>query len=271
MDFYKGFPKFAIRGDVDNQIGNLHGKLRRIIRGGFDLEPFDEYHTTILISNNTIPTELAKKVRDFINNIPFDNEIKILNDTDNQPKDFVNKSFDDINEIKLAYEKKKFDPTEWAWEKYNADFWRALPLTCEAFFGSPIIELFDLLEEKWYRTKIPNFDISNYAKVTWVIQRIQKGHGIGLHTDDNPWRKLAFVYYLTADDWDYEKDGGELCICGNNYDEKLNSLEYISINPGFNSMVVWDMVNQKSPLHFVNHVKADDDKPRIALVGFFAN
>ena len=161
-----------------------------------------------------------------------------------------------------AYNNKINDPKQWRWEKYHDDFWRALPLTAEAFYGSPIIKLFDILEEKWYATKINNFDIKKYRKACWVIQRIEKGHGIDLHYDDNPLRKLAFVYYLTSDNWNDEKDGGELCV----YDKEENF--YIPINPQFNTMIAWEMINYHGPLHTVNTVKSDSGS-RISLVGFF--
>lgn len=263
MDFYKDYPEYKVNGQVDNQLGALHSRFRYYnpYRKGFELKLIDSDYQTAFIIEDVVPRNLAEEVRKFINEIPFDNTIKILADVINPPKDLVYKSLDDTNKIKRAYDNKKYAPNEWTWEKYDNDFWRTLPLSTEAFIGSPIIELFDMLETRWYQTKIDNFDIAKYRKATWVIQRIEEDHGISVHSDDNPWRKLAFVYYLTPDDWDYEIDGGELCVMGDNN-------EHISINPTFNTMVTWEMANHKSPLHFVEKVKAKN-KSRIALVGFF--
>lgn len=268
MQQYQGYQNYQISGIVDNQIGQLHNKLRNVItlKSGFELKPYDSIHQNVFTVENAIPLELSRRARDFLNNIPFDNTIKKLDDETNPPKDTIHKLFNDANKIRESYNNKKSNPLEWTWERYHDDFWRALPLSGEAFCGSPLIELIDVLEEKWYATKMPNFNINKYRKATWVIQRIEKGHGIGLHNDENQWRRLAFVYYLTSDYWDYQQDGGELCVCYNNDPEN-----YVKINPAFNTMIAWDMVNQKSPLHFVEKVKAENNKARIALVGFFVD
>jgi hypothetical protein len=266
MDQYKGWQQYQIRGDVDNQLGHLHGLLRRTVpkQEGFDLQPYNDKHPNAFIVKNVVPKNLAKEVRRFLNAIPFDNTLQKLDDTTNPSKEVVVRDMNDAEKTQRAYSNKVNDHNKWTWERYHNDFWRALPLTPEAFCGSPIVRLIDLLEEKWYATKINNLDIKKYKKATWVIQRIEEGHGIDLHSDDNKWRRLAFVYYLTPGDWDYKQDGGELCVC---YDDNKNN--HMVINPQFNTMVVWEMVNQKGPQHFVSPVKTKT-KSRIALVGFFA-
>ncbi len=100
-------------------------------------------------------------------------------------------------------------------------------------------------------------------KATWVLQRVIQNHGISVHSDDFHGRKLAFVYYLTPDDWDNNIDGGALCV-----DSGINN-KYEKINAQFNTLVAWNMNNQKSPLHYVETVRALNNRPRIALVGFF--
>jgi len=271
------------RGDVDNQLGNLYDlcklkiplyeKLNNNINekpAGFVFHPFDNKNPNILVSNNVINRKLARKVRHFINSITFDNTQKEVNGTDNQQKDKVSKflfSFPDtIKTIKFKNDdediKNENVKNEWIWEKYSHEFWRLLPTSLQAFLESPIIELIKILEKKWYSTKIPNFDITKYQKATWVIQRIEEGNGIGFHSDTFGTRKLAFVYYLTPTDWDYKIDGGELCVCKNNI-----YYHFISVNPVFNSMIVWNM-EVESPSHFVNSVKSNK-QARIALVGFF--
>ena len=268
QDQYKGLPKYRISGDVDNQLGHLHNKLRNHIpsKPGFQLNPHNDKHPNMFVESDVVPKKLAKRVRKFINQIPFDdNRIPQLDDITNPSRDSVYNELDDKNRTMEAYKNKIYDPNQWIYERYHVNFFRALPLTLEAFLGSPLIELFDVLEEKWHNTFTNNVvRTKGHRKITWVIQRIEKGHGIGWHNDDNGQRSLAFAYYLTPSDWDYKNDGGELCV---SYDE--NQDKYESINPSFNTMVVWDMYNQRGPLHSVKEVKSYK-KSRIALVGFFA-
>jgi Rps23 Pro-64 3,4-dihydroxylase Tpa1-like proline 4-hydroxylase len=105
--------------------------------------------------------------------------------------------------------------------------------------------------------------MENARKATWVLQRTEKGYYLPAHNDDCSERKIAFVYYLTPSDWDWRNDGGELEI-GNK--DGGTSFRF---NPTFNNLITWDMVKEQSPLHWINTVKAENDRPRIALVGFW--
>jgi Rps23 Pro-64 3,4-dihydroxylase Tpa1-like proline 4-hydroxylase len=69
-------------------------------------------------------------------------------------------------------------------------------------------------------------------------------------------RKIAFLYYLTPNNWDYEKDGGGLVV------QRKDSEELFTIQPAFNRLVMWTMVN-----HAVEKVRRG--KGRVALVGFY--
>ena len=154
------------------------------------------------------------------------------------------------------------DPTHWIWERFSHDIWRAAPLTAEDFYNSPIYGLVETLQWLWWNW-LP--DKSMYS-TCWVLQRIPTGRTIGKHTDDNGERRLAFVYYLTDDDW-AEEDGGILHA-------EVKSKVYKFI-PKFNSIVGWRIkipTDQSAPdaiPHWVNPVLAPNDKPRLALVGFW--
>jgi Rps23 Pro-64 3,4-dihydroxylase Tpa1-like proline 4-hydroxylase len=124
------------------------------------------------------------------------------------------------------------------------------------------MELLDVLEAKWKNTMMNQRNINSLIKATWVLQRIAEGDGIGAHNDEFGSRKIAFVYYLTPDDWQNERDGGELYIVNEQGDKTF-------IEPNFNTLVAWDMECSKSPLHWVNTVNAPNTRPRISLVGFW--
>lgn len=142
--------------------------------------------------------------------------------------------------IKAAYINSNINPVsvkEWEWEHYHWDFWRAIPITPEAFAGSPVLTLISVLEKQWYNTDMTDIwsnkhTLKGLHKATWVIQRITKGKCINWHVDTFGDRKISFIYYLTPDDWS-EEDGGYLRVKG---DEDI-----IMIKPHFNSLVFWDM------------------------------
>ena len=253
---------------VNNHLGYLHNLFRQAIPlsksdvKGFNLNKNKVNNNTILYGSNIISTDLAEKVRDFLQKIPIDKTIKEFDDVDILPKDNIYKSFLDVNNIRLAYENRICDPTKWMWERYFPSFWRACPLTSEAFLGSPIIELFDVMEEKFYATQFDDCDITKYRKATLVIQMMEQNCDIPLHDDFSSGRRLCFTHYLTPNDWN-KKDGGELCVIyKNEYCENMCIFE-----PVFNSMVMWQMKDSRSPIHGVN--KVCTDKKRISLVGFF--
>lgn len=244
-------PLYRIRSDVDNQLGYLYDKIKKVDR--FDYERI-MFEPNVYIAKNVFDMTFAKEVRDFLNKIPIDFNTPLLDDVTNKPRDYL------YNSCNYNVEG-TYNPSEWTWEHYAKNqIWRCLPLTIESFIGSPIFTLIEKLEQKF------NLEFFSYAaKSTWVLQRLCKGNSIGEHSDDSgigekyP-RKFAFIYYLTPDGWDYNVDGGELCI--------RSGTGFTRLNPVFNSIVVWDMSKQKSPIHKVNEVLAENDRPRYALVGF---
>lgn len=264
-----GFLECRSRGDVDNQLGHLHSRIRWIIpdtktnTSGLDFKQYGVYCPNVLILNDVVDRDLAQRVREFAQSIKFDNTLPTLNDNDNQPKDSVFKNANNIEAINKAFSDANNSTENWMWEKYAETIWRATPLTLSSFIGSPIFELIDTLEKKWKKTNMVNVDMTKVWKATWVLQRVEKGHFIGIHNDEAPRRKISFVYYLTPDDWHYRIDGGELHVKGNDD-------EFYDVHPTFNSMVAWNMNEHKSPEHYVEEVYAENDRPRISLVGFWA-
>jgi Fe-S cluster biosynthesis and repair protein YggX len=142
--------------------------------------------------------------------------------------------------------------SNWVTEKYRNNFYRYTPKSLEDFYNSPICELITRLEQM-----ILKYLNKEVHKVSWVIQYIACSNAIGVHDDVAHDRIISFVYYLTPDNYK-RKHGGALKV----YDGS----EMYTINPIFNSLVMWDMQNNKSPLHEVTEVKQPG---RIALVGFF--
>jgi hypothetical protein len=193
-----------------------------------------------------------------------------MNDTDHQPRSEVYTQAADRELIQHALETPSCDPTKWAWEKYSSQIWRAIPLTLEDLCGSPIYELILELEVKWRRY----LTHQSLLPTTWVLQRVPSGCEIGKHNDEFTERRVAFVYYLTPDDWDLETDAGALCV----QNKKIETDESIQIrvSPKFNSLVSWFLKTPDdpsivgSPVHWVETVRATDDRPRIALVGFWS-
>ena len=151
------------RGDVDNQLGVLHERLADVMKfynvNISNTHYINDVHDTsiqyvkhqghnnVFIANDVVPLSLARRVRDFLNAIPFDESKLLINDTDNQPQ---NKVFSLINPegdpehglgTKTAYINGTVNVTsakEWEWERYHSNFWRAIPITPEAFAGSQL-------------------------------------------------------------------------------------------------------------------------------------
>lgn len=270
------------RSDVDNQVGNLCYIMTNVMKfynvdfmavEGYDVSgiEFNTYRgaDNVLRAADVVPRELAREVRDFLTKIPFDSQRPVIDDGDNQPHDKVRKFINCQGnaehglQIKAAYDNRKNEPTEWTWEHYNSTFWRAMPLTAEAFCGSPIVKLISVLEQKWRNTNMSDVwgdrhTLQGLNKITWVIQRVDRGSNINWHQDDFGTRRISFIYYLTPDDWS-KRDGGKLLV-------KDDEREII-ICPTFNTMIFWDMWDKKSPLHSVETVETD--KLRFCLVGFF--
>lgn len=250
-------PEYRIANDVNNQLGELYCLLRRYIP--IKLNITERLHNTPYINNiyhytNAVPNELAIKCRQFLNDIPFNMGRPLFNDIINPPNKNVYYDLCDRYLTTEAVINATYSPENWTWEKYNHAFFRASPLTKEAFVGSPIIELFD------YLTHLFNLKL---RVATWVIQRIPKGSSISKHLDDNGFRKMAFIYYLTPETlpYSYESNGGDL-IC---HDAKTKQ-HLATFVPEFNSLVMWDISKELGPLHWVTTTY---DFARICLVGFY--
>jgi hypothetical protein len=253
--------------EVNNHLGYLYMKFceswdkEKIEPKSLSLKQHVDL-SNVYISYDVLNDSYARNVRKFIYNVPFDSNKEIINDQNNLPLSNVYHTNQSL--ILNCFENSSIDPNDWVWEKFSYCLWRLAPKTLNAFLGSPIPNLITLLE-KTIRSKeyFGNIAYENLKKGTWVIQRIQKGQNVGIHSDKAYGRVISFIYYLTPDDWK-KSDGGGLCML-NPYKK-----EFQRINPDFNSLIMWksDDDNFKE-LHHVETVVADNDKPRIALVGFF--
>lgn len=257
-------PKYRTAYYVNNMLSCLMNKYRqqckltKIINdvGKFENKPYNDAKN-IYRYKNVVPIDLAKKCRQFLNDIPHKN-LPLMNDVINPPNNNVYKDICDHYLTTNAVMNQTYEPTMWTWEKYHHRFFRCSPLTLESFVGSPIIELIDYLYLKFKNTDF--IDFKNLRQDVWVIQHVPKGEFIGHHMDDDDRRKIAFIYYLTPDDIDIF-DGGNL-VC---YDCETKK-HIASFLPKFNSLIMWDMTKNYGPIHLVDEVFIEN---RYALVGFF--
>lgn len=244
------------RIDVDNQLGNLFSHLNNT---GLLPKPettaltFEKHHN-VLISNDVVPYDLAKKTLNFLKTVLFDLNAPLINDNDNHPRNicynYPSKGIPE--EYKSRYE----SPKEFIWEYYKINMYRLTPMNLRAFYGSPLIELIRIILWRWWLNE--EINVKNLVYTTIVLQKISKGGHIGMHDDKAIGRRISFVYYLTDEDWSIE-DGGLLGV-----DDITGKIQ---IPPKFNSMVSWKMKDHVSPLHEVT--KINSDKARYALVGFW--
>ena len=273
------FPKSMLSMVVDNQLRNLHlciepiyPELDHISSSDstssnaklpyFRFKSYKKY-PKVLICRDAFDIKFAQECREFLQAIPFDINKPTLNDTDYPPSDTVYKNAYELYSlcattpslVNLRPESTN-DPNLWTWEHYSYCFYRCLPLTVESFVGSPITKLIAMIASKWKNTKLSNIDILKFY--CGVIQRMTQGSFVTEHKDGHGFRKISFIYYLTPDDWNYQIDGGELCI----HNEKI-----FNINPTFNTLIAWDNTIDDL-LHSVGTIQADNSRPRLALVGF---
>lgn len=268
MEDTSRFMRNAMRVDIDNHLSMLY---HRIIDDRIYTFPFERSLTysgitmggietdKVTIVKNLLQKDLAVRVRDFIYAIPIDFNEKQINDSDVKPRDSIFSSLECSREerdkiVVAAYEKRRSDPKGWKWEKYSHVAWRLTPLTLEDFIGSPIYELIYNMYIRWWRS-----DMEINEKSPWQLMTIQRTiDSMDKHTDkSSSIRKVAFLYYITPDDFDYNIDGGEL---------NLHRSRDIKINPEFNSLVCWNMHGDRYITHSVESVKSD--KIRIVAVGF---
>lgn len=82
-------------------------------------------------ADNFLDKNMAIKLRNFINNIPFDHTLQEINDTYNQPSNNV------YNELLLHKTKNvdeklpvidEYNYNKWGWEHYSKYMWRLKPL-----------------------------------------------------------------------------------------------------------------------------------------------
>ena len=257
----------------NNQLGEIHKNVRYFVplsmeETGFNISAVPG-SKNIMHAENVIDKTLASRVRQFLNDIPFNQYIRPLDDITNPPSMNVwEDCLDKIKVLKIINDKVGYcaNPLNWKWEMYGGGIFRAAPQTLEDFIFSPVFELFDVMWYRFHFTLFGGVDLGNglLKRSCWVIQRTIRFEAIGLHMDDDQWRKIAFCYYLTPDDW-CSRDGGVL-VCHDPQSKKLVG----SFVPVFNSMVGWVMDKHiLGPLHCVTLVMVRNEMARIALVGFY--
>jgi len=239
---YSGWPEYRIRADVNN---HLEASLYRCkthpacVKCNEPIKLTELLNKTIRLIHNVFPIEKACEWREFIRkNVIFANNLQLTDDDINPVLDNICK-----NEIRPF--------SGWIWERYlQGSIWRAAPENLSDFEHSPIHELCISLMNNWeqlHGTPKP-------AHWMFVLQSQTRGDYIGEHSDDHGSRKVAFIYYLTDDDYDYSTEDGVL-------EYRKDVMQ--GIVPTFNTFVSWNM---PGPLHAVRTYWGT--KPRIALVGF---
>jgi hypothetical protein len=211
-----------------------------------ELSKFDfkehELDARVNLILDAVPLDLAKRCRTLINEVSIIPGIKRMNNDDNAPPRNI-----------IVNGSKYIAPSgysRWMWRNYSEGIWRLFPADYKTFAESPINELVNYINNRFSQDPL--------RPATWVIQLTRLDKKIGWHFDEYIGRKIAFIYYLTPDDWDYKKDGGNLMI-------RHKDGNIFSINPTFNSLIMWKMGLYVS--HAVNSVIRDCF--RVALVGFY--
>ena len=274
---------YRVRGDVDNHLSTLYCNLPyKFVPHVRDYSSGCHWENGIYVFSQAIDPITAKNARAFATLIPFDIDTPSLNDTDNPPhtnvfqslsseKDHLMSKHKDITYNRRYVDDWIKDARKWSWENYNqgiwpfgrtelCSVWRAIPLTLEAYIDSPIYDLINIILWNLYNN-IKRYFKEDLRVGTVVLQRTARDTFVPRHIDNWSLRRISFIYYLTPDDWSKE-DGGELI------------LDKCTITPHFNQLVLWKLSTSLTPdqdpiYHEVSPVNAANDRPRLALVGFF--
>lgn len=275
-------PKYRSMDGVDNKLDSLYLKLpykfEPIVEScnltvDSSLSPYFQ-KSGLCVVPDFIPIKFAEIARTFVSLIPFDINTPRLNDTDNLPKSDVFRQLQNNphkDQLIAKYESELYDKTniendvkQWTWENYSGGIFRCLPLTINAFINSPIYDLINIILWKMHASIVEYYK-ENYAVGLVVLQRSPFDTTIGRHLDDHGSRRISFIYYLTPDTWTAE-DGGELILEDRG---EIIAKEH-TIIPKFNQLVLWKLGDDCNKMyHRVGRVKANNDKPRLAVVGFF--
>ena len=270
---------------VNNQIGYVNAKLNdtkfyiKLIKRELEentlkqkiQKPFNDKNLKeVVIVDDFLDYEIVKESRNFLNNIPKNEQTRPLNHLDNLPKDNIFdelKSGDSLIFYNMIEDKEKITSNDWTYEYYlEGQIWRICANNLSAHYNSPIYKLLNKLEQKIDMMCGILFE-KKLRKGTWVLQRICKDNAIFEHTDEGYSRKLAFCFYLSPDEWDKSTNGGELEIMDSNNN-------WISIDPKFNRVVCWPIYDTSEEgkiniPHRVNKVlKECNVGGRFSVVGF---
>jgi len=192
--------------------------------------------------DGAVPLELAMKCRALAHSVSA-SSIKPMDNIDNKPTRNIFNNYDRY----IA----PSDTPKWMWREYYEGTSRLFPRDLATLRSSPLAELIFYIDER-FRAMFGQ----TIEPELWAVQFMAKDSYNGWHFDEMGTRKIAFLYYLTPNNWDYEKDGGGLVV------QRKDSEELFTIQPAFNRLVMWTMVN-----HAVEKVRRG--KGRVALVGFY--
>lgn len=262
--YYEGWEQCQLTNQVNNHLGylyNMYGHLIHFTSTSTKLN-ITQHHklNTVFTAKNVLDQSFALELRAFLQAVPIDLNRKMINDATNLP---LSNAFFEKDPL-TCLENPTGDPNEWIWENYSYSFWRLAPKSLNAFYGSPIPKLIHMLDT--LIRSLGSFNGISFDTLecsTWVIQRMIQGQKSGLHTDGT-WtkRQISFIYYITPE-W-FKRDGGGLHLLN------IDEYKFRRINPDFNTLVIWPAKDDHyRDLHYVETVHASNDKPRIALVGFF--
>src|SRR6185369_12623276 len=84
-------PKYRSDPYCDNQLGHIHNIVRQFVPLTLKVEKLKltSINSNIQTANHLVDCDLAIKVRQFLNDIPFDADIERLDDLFNQPRRVV--------------------------------------------------------------------------------------------------------------------------------------------------------------------------------------
>lgn len=283
------------RGDVDNHLGHLNC-MKRCLNTSLSYDDFlkkdfvyqqssdkieksltDKGFDNLYIIDNVLEDDFAKKVRDFLINVPHENisdphydgvEWIPKNTIHNLMKSKIDYAIENNQEDMLKenelYNNYKSTPNNWGWENYcNGNMWRLYPKKLGELYQSPIFDFLDKID-LFIKSNISQFleETTNFIHAYQVIQKLSLHDQIGEHYDSSHGRKLAYIYYLTPE-WK-EEYGSMLCVRNANREPHL-------IEPKFNRMIIWPVSkdDKDNIPHSVTTLMKDI--PRIALVGFVSS
>jgi len=257
--------------NFDNHLGTLYNNIRAVYKNIYhpytnQINKHISHFEDVEYNENAMDVTLARQVREFINQIPYNEAIPQLSN-DNPPKHNVFDESRNIDKINDAFDNPICDPNEWSYEKYDPRFMRLLPNTLRSFIGSPVFEMLSVFENKY----------PGHIFQTACIQLLNHNQELRPHTDlVNSERQISCLYYLCPDDWTYGNGGclgisksGKFDVSKVDYSNVNMYTDFTLIKPKFNACVGWNL-EKKDFIHHVTKVNVHPNKKkRFTLVLFY--